>query len=729
MQKNAHQTYSFDEFTLDLTRGCLIRDTLEVKLRPKAFDVLKYLLENSGRLVSKDELIDFVWHGMAVTDDSLVQCLKDVRHALGDDAQQFIKTVPRRGYIFEKEVSENGLALYTEETSGVHVVIEESEETNGHSEVGKSVGGRQLARGNRSLIGAVRRHKWATALAIGSISLAGAGIVYGVCTFFRQPASSPFRSVTIKRLTYDGKVVGAAISPDGKYFAYVNQDGGQESLWVRQITAVNSVQIAGPANAGYGGLTFSSDSNFLYYLQGSDLYQTGTLGGSTRKVLENVNTRITFSPDGKRLAFVRVGTGDGQGSRLVLANADGTGDEQILATRKPPETFTINGCAWSPDGETIVCPGGDNPLFGQQFPLAVGVADGRQTMLTKKRWNVVRPSSWLPDGSGFVMSAWDSLDSGAQLWHVTYPGGVPTRIYSDLNDYRATSLTADGATLLAVQRQPQLNIHVMNLSGARTPRQLTFGTGGRTGFEGISTLPDGSIIYSSENAGTRDLWIMNADGTGQRRLTFDEPMETNAMISPDGRSFVYGVASQGIWRADLDGGNRRQLTQYGMFPVFSADRAWVFYTLPKDGWKMWKVPADGGEPVRVTDHPAIQPDVSPDGKLIAYMNMNSLARTKPKLYVVPAEGGEPVMIFDSLPLGQFDIHWTPDGKAIAYKANENGIQKIVSQPLEGGQPQILFAIKSESESIAGWGFSRDGKELYYSTGPLNTNVVMFSLER
>ena len=124
MQKLEHEIYTFDEFRLDLTRGSLFRGGAELKLRPKSFDVLKYFAENSGRLISKDELIEAVWQGMAVTDDSLVQCLKDIRHALGDGTQQIIKTVPRRGYIFEKEVHENRTAIYTEETSAIHLVIE-----------------------------------------------------------------------------------------------------------------------------------------------------------------------------------------------------------------------------------------------------------------------------------------------------------------------------------------------------------------------------------------------------------------------------------------------------------------------------------------------------------------------------------------------------------------------------------------------------------------------------
>jgi DNA-binding winged helix-turn-helix (wHTH) protein len=99
-----HESYWFDEFTLDLRRGCLQHGQQEIKLRKKSFEVLKYLVENSGRLVSKHELMHAVWVDTVVTDDSLVQCLKDVRHALRDGTQQIIKTVHGRGYIFNAEV-------------------------------------------------------------------------------------------------------------------------------------------------------------------------------------------------------------------------------------------------------------------------------------------------------------------------------------------------------------------------------------------------------------------------------------------------------------------------------------------------------------------------------------------------------------------------------------------------------------------------------------------------
>lgn len=95
----------FDRYVLDLDRGCLLLDGNEVALRPKTFAVLRFLVENSGRLVSKDELFAAVWPNLVTTDDALVQSIGELRRALGDDGARLIRTIPRRGYRFESEVS------------------------------------------------------------------------------------------------------------------------------------------------------------------------------------------------------------------------------------------------------------------------------------------------------------------------------------------------------------------------------------------------------------------------------------------------------------------------------------------------------------------------------------------------------------------------------------------------------------------------------------------------
>jgi DNA-binding winged helix-turn-helix (wHTH) protein len=97
--------YHFGDFTLDLERGALLASSgLEVSLRPKAFSLLRLFVENAGRLIDRAMIIEALWPGIFVTDESVAQCIKDVRRALGDEAQNLIKTVRGRGYRLEATV-------------------------------------------------------------------------------------------------------------------------------------------------------------------------------------------------------------------------------------------------------------------------------------------------------------------------------------------------------------------------------------------------------------------------------------------------------------------------------------------------------------------------------------------------------------------------------------------------------------------------------------------------
>ena len=104
MDEIVHRVLRFDRFALDLTRGCLRSGDRELELRPKAFEVLLHLVENAGRLVGKEELQRTVWRDVVVSDDSLVQCIRQLRRTLGDDDHRLIKTVSRRGYLLDARV-------------------------------------------------------------------------------------------------------------------------------------------------------------------------------------------------------------------------------------------------------------------------------------------------------------------------------------------------------------------------------------------------------------------------------------------------------------------------------------------------------------------------------------------------------------------------------------------------------------------------------------------------
>jgi TolB-like protein len=102
---SGQQTIRFSGFRLDPGRGLARDDGTEVQLRPKSLELLVFLVSQAGRVVSKDELVEVVWNGLAVTEDSLTQCVHDVRRALSDTEQNLIRTVPRRGYLFAGQVS------------------------------------------------------------------------------------------------------------------------------------------------------------------------------------------------------------------------------------------------------------------------------------------------------------------------------------------------------------------------------------------------------------------------------------------------------------------------------------------------------------------------------------------------------------------------------------------------------------------------------------------------
>src|SRR5687767_7728858 len=130
----------FGDYVLDTARGQLLRAGRPVHLRPQAYMALKYLAENRGRLITKDQLIGEVWEGRAVSDDSLVQCLRDVRRALGDGADQYLRTERGRGYIFDTVAGEDGKreeqereggSTWTEQVDLFRVVVDEEAEAVG----------------------------------------------------------------------------------------------------------------------------------------------------------------------------------------------------------------------------------------------------------------------------------------------------------------------------------------------------------------------------------------------------------------------------------------------------------------------------------------------------------------------------------------------------------------------------------------------------------------------
>ena len=212
------------------------------------------------------------------------------------------------------------------------------------------------------------------------------------------------------------------------------------------------------------------------------LYQVPVLGGTPRKLVEDVDDPVALSPDGSQIAFARFyppkGTDD-----LTVAKADGS-DQHVAASRKLPARYAASwfdqsaGLGWSPDGRTIATLASEGMGAAQWSLVSVPVSSGVEKTISSNRWSSSGRVTWLADGSGLVLDASDQSSSlSPQLWYVAYPSGEARRITNDLNRYYGVSLTGDSSALVTVQGEISSSIWVAPQGDATAARRITSGSG------------------------------------------------------------------------------------------------------------------------------------------------------------------------------------------------------------------------------------------------------------
>jgi eukaryotic-like serine/threonine-protein kinase len=571
------------------------------------------------------------------------------------------------------------------------------------------------------------------------VALAAVAIGFGVYKFFLGKRSVAFRPGSPTRLTTSGKATDAAISPDGRYVVHVAEDAGKRSLLVRQIQVAGSsnVEVAPPSDAYYSGLTFSRDGNYIYYLKSDPaapwptLYRVPALGGDAVRVLDHVDAPISFSPDGRRFAFLRR-VSDREESQLLVAQADGSG-VRVLAASKYPQVLggDDSAPAWSPDGKTIACGLADSTTNSMTV-FGVDAETGTEKPLTSRRWFRVGRLTWKPDGSGLVMLGTPQARFSYQLWDLSYPGGTAQTISNDLNNYQSSSITVDGKSLVTVQSITVSNIWVAPAANPDAAKQITAGAG--AAVYSVAWTPDGRIVYQGNASGDDDIWIVDSNGHSTRQLTANVRLQQGPSVSPDGRSIVFLSDRTGfphIWKMNIDGSNPKQLTDAGGedTPFWSPDGRWVYYTdIPVIGSAkrdtLWKIPGEGGTAVEVSDKPSFAPVVSPDGKLIATYYKEA-ENSPQKIGILPADGGPPVKLLEISPTATPaypPFQWSRDQKSLVYVETRNGVSNLWSHPLDGSASKQLTNF--QSDQIFSFAWSPNGSQLALSRGTSTSDVIL-----
>ncbi|HVQ36948.1 MAG TPA: protein kinase [Pyrinomonadaceae bacterium] len=589
-----------------------------------------------------------------------------------------------------------------------------------------------------------QKHLRAVALGLtGLIVVAGLGFALSERMRRNRPANVPvvpFQAIELIRVTNTGRVSDAAISPDGKFVAYVSENGGKKSVWVREIATSNNVEIIPPAEVQYYGGTFSLDGSYLYYIAKElnnsigALHRVPVQGGVPVKLIVDVDGPISVSPDGKQLAFVR---GASTGERaLMIANADGS-EERKLAARTGYDAFSFGGPAWSPDGKSIATGAAYTDANGRYLRVvSVEVADGSVKPITSQKWKGVGRVWWMNDGKGLVFNASDlARSSTSQLWYLSYPGGEAHRITRDLQDYDGVTLTSDSNILVSKQTQTFSSLWIGPTDDADQAKPILSHNEdqGMNAFyyyrTRFSWLPNGQIIYTSLLNGTPSIWTMTAQGTANTQLTDDSGGNNFPSMTSDGRYIVFVSDRTGftnVWRMDSDGKNQTQLTT-------GEDDSWVWcspkgtsvvYHSGQQGKRtLWRVSVEGGKPEKLTDYPSVCPVVSPDGKWISsYYRPGT--KDPWRLAIIPFDGGPPVKTFE-VPQNVFFqslVRWTPDGLSLAYIRNRDGVSNIWLQPVDGGPARQLSNFKSDQIFWFDW--SPDGGQLGVSRGAVTSDVVL-----
>ncbi len=544
------------------------------------------------------------------------------------------------------------------------------------------------------------------------------------------PRPRPFVSVSVTQITNIGTIELIALSSDGRFLAEVKNDKGHRTVWVRNTATNTETQFLGAFALGYLGLTFSPDGNYLYFtrttpenLARNDLYVMSVFGGTPRQLILNLDSSVSFAPDGNRFTFLRwLPDQKDTFSEIHITNKDGGNDQLIYSTSGKALTPV-----WSPDGRRIAWP-----------QMEVGTTRiGLKVMeLSSKKVTTVAPPAgiswvnpdlafttlaWMPDSHHLLALYYKQRADRAQIGVVTVPSGEFHSVTNDVISYSQLALSGNGRTLATVITNADSSIAWYGPDGgepaATLPLRITPNT--------ISWATEARLLYA---AGGLSIGTIDRATASVQSLDTGE-IAPGAFIAscPDGHILFTGLPKGGgkprLFRMNADGGGIAQLTTSGFAqaPSCSADSQKAYFSLGSDvSVSLWSIPLAGGTPTQL-----VQPvnyavaRVSHDGTRAALFAVRANKTCAIVTDLATGQMQPPFFIDQSL--ANF-AEFSPDGRAIVSDALRDGGITLLYQPLDGSSPHALF--KPAPEAIQDFDWSPSGKQLAVARVKLSSDVVL-----
>jgi serine/threonine protein kinase len=537
-----------------------------------------------------------------------------------------------------------------------------------------------------------------------------------------------FQGMEISKLTQTGKASGVAVSPDGQYVVYVLRDGEKQSLMIRQVATGSDVPVVPPEIVMYYGLTFSPDGQYIYFVASSrennffsSLYKMPVLGGTPTKIVTDIDTSPSFSPDGKQFAFVR-GVPEHGRVNLMVSKTDGSDVHVLLEKSAGVTPDNLVRAAWSPDGKTIV-----TTFYESNYLVtlnAIPVADPSKSRVLYSTHDDVGAPVWLPDGNALIVVIRDRTGSNrGQIWSVSYPDGQAHRLSNDLTNYSLPwlGLSRDATSLATIENNRTADLWLVPDADANRAHQIT--SGGSL-IRSIAPFGKDRFLFLTDNG---ELSSISADGSDTTRIFGADQNVAFADGCGDGKHIVFQKRQgddSSIFRVDATGSNPKLLvsTKTYALPICSVDGQSVYYREEDSG--TYAVSIDGGQPRRIeVPYASMGANIpSPDGQSLLYVWQDPQNLANPVHFsIVPGKGGAAIHTFDRM-VGGGVVIWAPDGKSIDYLVTHGGVTNVWRQALAGGPAKQLTHFTSDLSQIFAW--SGDGQTLAIARGTRTADIVL-----
>lgn len=740
MNSNGVRYYEFGDFRLDTKRRILIQNGNQIPLTGKNFDLLYVMIQSGGRVLEHDELLDKVWEGLFVEQANLKKSVSNLRHILGEKPNEslYIKTIPRHGYSFVADVravpDETEIVVRREVETEIE--IEEIIETEPFVEIPAAEVPKALpAAPSSNSSTKPNRFKFVIAAIVLSAVLIGGFFAW---QNFRSKTSFNYsiENVRARRLTTEGNLGNSApVSPDGNYLVYPLYNGGEGSLWLKQLPTGSLARLTAPAKVQFWAYDYSPDGNYVYYVINhleepaqSGLYRTPTMNGTPQKLLDgNISGGLSFAPDGSRFVFKQFNNNSG---KFEVATARMDGSDLKIAYIAPDNKF-LWSLKWSPDNQNILCAireraDGKNFGYVMEVPFESNTENPPEKIIVPRDENqIVINAAWLPDQRSLILSLREQNADICQLWQYFPSSGEKRRITNDDNSYRFIHLTRDGKNLATVQESYQAETWIAD------SQTLDFQpTANIKNLNLVFWTKDNQLIYEALEESRDKIFAATAEGIVKYPLTSgSDGIYTHPSLSHDGDSITFVSNRSGspqIWKMNLEGKNAEQLTHaegIGLRSKLLSDNHTLLFTMnnQNSGWFLYK--QTDGKIVALTKQDTGFWAISPDEKLLA-VEIKDEKTKKYKVVVQNFETGETLKTFDFKAIRQ--MSWTRDGKALAYISPIKDGDELVLQPIDGSPAKILT--NTRGQRIASFDWTFDGSKLAVVRSKFMSDAFMFKAQ-